>query len=195
MKRSFLPQLLAAPAVAGVLLFSFVDSAQAQAKGYTNNNLISSTAVGIFFGMAFSSIATYLILNLPNKDSSKLEKAILNKFDTRIDKLNSDMIAKINNVDQNLKKYDSDMTIKINKVDQRLLIERFSSDIEKKINDVNQDISKLLTHVETSDLNTREYINGSNENFQARIADAQKAIEDKITSSVGEIRAYIEVNK
>ena len=58
MKHSSLPQLLAAPAVAGILLFSSVDSAQA--KSYNSNELISSAAIGIFFDTIFSGIAAYV---------------------------------------------------------------------------------------------------------------------------------------
>ena len=162
MKRSSLPQLLAAPAVAGLLLFSSVDSAQA--KSYDNNDLISSAAIGIFFGMAFSGIATYLVLNLPHKDLSNFEKNILSKIGTRIEKLDSDILEKISKINQDI----SELHIDVKKFNSDMKL-----DMKEKINSIKENAINL------------------DDNLQNRIAETEKEIKEEIVRSAGEIRGYI----
>lgn len=124
--------------------------------------------------MMFSGIATYVALNIPHKDSDRIEKNILSK------------ISELN----------SDMTVKINSVNHKFLIEEFGSKMTEKVEDVNQNMSKLFTHnIEELNSNMREEINNINENFETKIADAQKntgeKIEGEIVRFAGEIRGYI----
>lgn len=176
MKRSSLPQLLAAPAVAGLLLFSSVDSAQA--KSYDNNDLISSAAIGIFLGMAFSGIATYLVLNLPHKDLSKFEKAIFSK----IDKLDSEITIKINNVSQISQKSNSEIIEKISTTNQN--ISKLHIDVERFNSDMELDMKEKINSIKENAINL-------DDNLQNRIAETEKEIKEEIVRSAGEIRGYI----
>lgn len=96
MKRSSLPQLLAAPAIAGLLLLSPVGSAQAN-----NHEWLKAAAPGALGGFLAGGLITYLIANVPRKDISRLEQYIL-KLQLSVEKLDTNTRTEINNLDKNL---------------------------------------------------------------------------------------------
>ena len=116
MRRSFLPQLLAAPAVAALLLLSPVNNAQAK----SNNEWVQEAAGGALAGAVASSLFAWLCLGYFYQAIPTVDKKIKDHFDKidenikkRHNNLLDDVEKSISNYTKEMQRY---ITIEISKI-------------------------------------------------------------------------------